>query len=638
MDGGMNNPQPEIETQNEPKATTAVKTKNLSDEDYAARVRGWYKECLKQAKDALEEEEEDFAFYAGHQWSVSQKARRDAEDRPTLTLNYCLPMVNAVVGEERLNRQEIKVYGRDGTPEDDAGAHAYTELIRWIMQSCNGDYAVSKGFRSAVIGGRGWLEVRLNYLDDLQGKIEVVPVKAKEMHVDPLSEAEDLSDARYLIREKWLPEDEIEAMWPGKLEELKRLRESRAADYTGHESTPKGDAYSEGGDKIYEPKDGTWQILEAWHYEVVPGGLAINPETGQLEELKADELDMLLADNQRKREEYEAQIALGQVPLIPPPSPIEHVRRPIKCYYQGFVCGDVVLQRGDSPHRRLKRFPYIPIFGMRDDEKCRWFGIIRPIKDAQRQHNVEQSAILHWTQTMPKAGWMAPRGAFVDRKKWETRSSKPGFIGEYNPSRGKPEPIQPPGIPRHILELAQTRLQSIRDISGVNMDLMGQGVKDTPGVVMELRRKMALTVLQTLFDNLSLARRILGEVLICFIQQYLSDDRKVRVLGPDGAMFVELLRDYSFKTYDAVVEESPESPTDKMATMYILQTTLPMILKAGLPVPPGFVDILPITPKLKAEWKALLAQMMGPPPGALPPGAPPQPPPGGPNAAPPPPA
>lgn len=585
--------------------TKYVKPSEQDDDGYVKCVRDWFMKCKEKQRDTVEREDEDFKFYSGHQWKDEEASERNSQKRPTLTLNYVLPIVNAVVGEERLNRQQIMVYGRN--MDDDAGAFAMTELLRWVMQTCNGDYTVSRAFRSAVICGRGWLGVGLDYLNDPAGKIDVRYIPRNEIHLDHLSSEDDASDARYLIHEKWLPCETVKAMWPEHAEELTSVRD--IVRTTGKQYQTRGDAYKGKSDVSYNQEDDTFQVLECWHYEIQPGAVVANQETNQLEELTLQQFDAL--DNAKNQEINDIRDAndqaalLGQAPVDLPP-PLQSIKRPIKVFYQGFVCGKIALERNKSPHLRLKRYPYVPVFGMRDEDKKEWFGIVAPIKDPQTQHNVEQSAILHWTQTMPKSGWMAPKGSFVDRTKWEQRSSQAGFIGEYNGNRGKPEQIRPPTVPRHVLELSPTRLQNMRDISGVNVDLMGNTVKDTAGVVVEMRRKQALTVLQTFFDNLRLSRRILGEILIHFVQQYISDGRKVRVVGERGVRYVIASGNLQFNEYDAVIEDAPDSPTDKLATMHIMQTTLPMLLKAGLPIPPSFVDLLPISPHIRDEWKAML--------------------------------
>jgi hypothetical protein len=607
---------------------TAIGTDALEDDAYIKRVWAWFKEADTKEHDIREEERDDHAVYAGHQWKEQNLNELVEQKRPALTINYTLPIINAVTGEERLNRQEIKVYGRD--EGDEGGADVMSETIRYIMDSCNGEYALSRSFRNCAIGGRGWVGVSFSYDEDPQGKISVDKVDPWEIYLDPTSRKEDATDARYLIREKWMTEDEIDANWPGKLEELKATTEANREEGYGEESTPIGDAYRGKGDtKIYDSEKGTWRVLEVLHYEMVAGAIAINPDTGAIEELTEDELEALIEDTEHKKimhaqamETMHTAELTGAMPeedafmavQSPPPDDIQHAKKPIKIFHQGFVAGDVVLERGPNPLRRLKMFHYIPCMGLWDDENENWFGLVRQIKDPQRQHNVEQSAILHWTQVSPKSGWIGPRGSFVDRKRWEDKSANAGFIGEYNPSRGKPERINPPSIPRHMVELGPARLQSMRDIAGVNMDMMASSQKDSAGVVIEMRRKQAITVLQTLFDNLRLTRRILGEVLIAFIQEYMADDRIIRIVGSGKANYLPIAKEIGFGNYDAVIEDAQDTPTDRLQAMHILQTTLPMLLKAGIPIPPDFVDLLPIPKDLKEKWKNHIQMMMGMPP------------------------
>lgn len=570
---------------------------DLADIEYATSIQSWFKQSDKKEADMREESEEDFKFYSGHQWEENAKATMRQERRPALTLNYVLPIINAVIGEERQNRQEIKVYGRD--PDDDAGAFAMSELIRWVMDTCNGEYEISKAFKDMIICGRGYIEITIDYSIDPTGEIRLGRVKPSEIYVDPVSEREDLYDARYVIREKYLTEDQIAATFG---EDKVSLIKGLHGDQTNKSSVEhsfKGDDYSYGG-RVFRSNDGTYQVLEVWHSELVEGALVQNPQTGKTEELTIEELEAVLKETAQQQE------AQGQ----PVAETIDYIKRPIKQFFHGFVCGSVTLLKEPSPHTNLKSFPIIPIFGLRDDEDESWFGIVKSIKDAQRQHNVEQSSLLHWVQTQPKSGWIAPRGAFVDKRRWEQRSSQAGFIGEYNATRGMPQQLRAMPLPRHILEMAQTRLQNMRDISGVNVELLGSSPKDTAGIVMQMRQRQGMTILETYFDNLRLTRRLIGTVLISMIQQYIADDRKVRIMGERGARYVQATTDLQFGKFDAIVEDSTDTPNDKMATMYILQTTLPMLLQAGVPVPPSFVDILPISQHIKDEWKQMLENMM----------------------------
>jgi hypothetical protein len=139
-----------------------------------------------------------------------------------------------------------------------------------------------------------------------------------------------------------------------------------------------------------------------------------------------------------------------------PPS-IQASQRQIRCLYQAFTCSDVLLDKRKSPVTGLKRPPYVPFRALFDKIKKEWFGILRPLIDPQKQHNVEQSAIVQWTQQMPKNAWIGPKGSFHNKQEWQEKIAQPGAMLEYNAQRGKPEAVQPPALPRHMVDMAFSR-------------------------------------------------------------------------------------------------------------------------------------------------------------------------------------
>ena len=269
-----------------------------------------------------------------------------------------------------------------------------------------------------------------------------------------------------------------------------------------------------------------------------------------------------------------------------------------------------------------RRIPYVPVKGFFDKIRKEWFGPLRNIKDAQRQHNVEQSSIVHLIQLMPKMGWKAPRGAFHDRARWENAAARPGVTLEFNANKGEPKPIEQATIPRHMIEMAMSRMQTMRDISGVNIEMTGQRQGDDAGVVMEMRKKAALTMLAPLFDNFRLTKKSLGKLLIVYIQKYITPGRRMRVIGPSGmAEYVTMTNEMQFARYDAIIDETSATVNDRIQTLNLLQTVLPTLIDSGLPVPPGLIDLFPIPPHVKDEWKQMIQQQSQPMPPEM--GAPP---------------
>ncbi len=332
-------------------------------------------------------------------------------------------------------------------------------------------------------------------------------------------------------------------------------------------------------------------------------------------------------------------------PIAPMPPPIDAVQRPIKRLYQAFTCYETLLSKDESQLPLVKRVPYVPFRAMYDNKDKCWYGLLRSLLDLQKQHNVEQSAMIQLVQLMPKSSWMGPKGTFHNRRDWEQKLATPGAMLEYNGRIGKPEQIKPDAIPRHLVEMAMSRPQAMREVSGVNVELTGARVGSDPGVVMEQRTKAALTVLAPLFDNFREAKKSIGMILLAYIQRFVTPGRRIRVIGdkPGDMQVIEMTLDMSVGRYDVTVEETNASVNDRTAALNILQTTLPMMLKSGMPMPPEIIDLLPIEPAIRDAMKRQMAWTMAiqgqlpppnwkpgdpvpmpmPPPGMAPPGAPP---------------
>jgi hypothetical protein len=606
---------------------------------FVKQVLVWLKEASDAASERRLERDKEWAALAGDQWEASDKLKVESGGRPALTLNMLLTIMAAVEGEERTNRQEMKLYGVG--KEDDQGAHALNKLLKWVMEQTGGEFALSEQFRHGSAVGEGWVVPEVDYFVDPEGQVKLSFVDEDEMFDDPLGKCPVSSDSRFLIRLKMMPEDEIEARWPGSRDKLKQRC---MANGTGPETDGKGyrDIYSAPSDsksiKLYDAKSKMWGVLEVWWWQIEPGWVMIDEATGLLVEKNDGEMAKVKAEREMQRRAYVQELVSGALhqkaavqammtppdpmtgmrpaPQVPPmPAPIQATQRSVKRFYQAFTCYEELLERRQTPIRtpsgeELKRFPYVPFRALFDKKKGNWFGLLKPLIDPQRQHNVEQSVIVQLMQLMPKSSWMGPKGSFHNKQEWERGVAQPGKMLEYNAARGKPEQIKIPDIPRHLIDMAFSRPQSMREISGVNVELTGQRQGQDAGIVMEMRSKAAKTVLAPIFDNFRRTKKELGRVLIAYIQTYVTRGRRVRVLGPDEAEFVEMTEEMQLGRYDLAVEETNSSINDRMATLAVLQTTLPQLIKAGVPVPPELIDLLPMSPHIRDSFKRLIAWQM----------------------------
>jgi hypothetical protein len=600
------------------------------EDDFVAQVRCWLKESHGAKREKLDRRKRDRRIHDGEQWDESDvKAARDVK-RPALTLNLMLSLIQAIEGEERSNRKAIKFYGNE--EQDENCATGLNRIMKWIEKSCGGEFALSTAFRNAAIAGEDWLGVEVDYYEDAEGKICLVQVDDEEIFDDPLDVSETANKGRYLIRCKMWAEDEIEAKWP---ESLASLHQRSFGTDSGMEGDRSGyrDIYlapdDTGSLKLYDSKQKRWAVIECWWHQIVPGHIVANPQTGLLEEYDAKEFEALVA--QREQEQMAAMQArvdhaLAPAPMMPtpmgpmaapkPPAPeippaIEAIERPIRRFFQAFICGDKLLERKASPIEGLKRFPYVPIRAYLKKDSKEYFGFIRPAIDPQLQYNVEQSVLTQLEQLMPKSSWMAPKGAFHNKQDWMAKLAQPGQLLEYNAARGKPEPIQPPSISRHFAEMAMLRPQQVREISGVPLEMSGNRNGADTGVVIDKRSKAGRTALTGFFDHYRATKIELGRVLLCYIQQFVSVGRKIRVIGEEGkAEYVEMTQDMRSLRYDITVDEGEDSVNERFEALFVLQTTLPQLAKAGVPITPEFIDLLPLPPHLRRAWRRQIAWEM----------------------------
>jgi hypothetical protein len=600
------------------------------DDVLVKKLRTLLKKAVDHHSKRRSARKKEWAALANDQWEEADKNRMSGLKRTTLTLNLLQTMLAAVEGEERTNRQELKFYGEE--EGDDVSAAAWDRLLKWVMEQCGGEFSLSSMFRSGAGVGEGWVVPDVDFFDDPDGQIKLCFVDEDEIWVDPLSVDPTAADARHLFRGQMFEEDEIEARWPGKLEQL-RLKTLEMEP--GEETDGKGyrDVYltpdQTAGPKICDAAERQWMIVEAWWAQIEPGHVVLNEQTGDLDEVTPEEFAQRSAERSAAQKAWLLQKLnpqmepgqLGMQPIDPGPMPppLQSKERSLRCLYQAFFCGDVLLEKRKNEIKGLRRYPYVRFGAMFDKDKRHWYGLLMLALDIQRQHNVEQSAIIQLIQQLPSASWMGPKGSFHNKNEWETKLAQPGKLLEYNATRGKPEQIDTPAIPRHLVDLAMARPNQLREITGINTEMTGQRTPDA-GVVMEMRKKAATTVLAPIFDNYRRSKLDVGKVLLAYMQRYIKPGRRLRVLGDGKAGWVEATLEMTEGKFDLKVEETNASINDRMETLTVMQTTLPQMLQTGVPIPPGFVDLLPMNPDLREEWKRMIAwtltlKQMLPPPG-----------------------
>jgi hypothetical protein len=535
----------------------------------------------REARSAwIDEAKIAYEFVSGHQWTAEELEALRSQRRPPVVFNRIEPVINVVAGLEVTNRQEVRYLPRE---LGDAGPNeVLTGAAQWVRDECNAEDEESEAFLDMAICGEGWTETRLDYEYDADGMILTGRVDPLEMLPDAGSTRKNYKDAENLIREKMVTPLWVKETWPEKAEDIDAavaLREDSSSEFDGegHRNII-GDQYRSPGALSADRQ--TKKLIKLTEYQYKkrePFHRIKDPSTGQVIELEPAEFQAI---------EQRAQ-AMGVK--------IQSVKQ-LRCkHYRAFAVGDVLLENKPCPDP--DSFTYHAMTAKRDRKKGCWYGIVRGMLDPQRWANKFFSQSMFILNTNAKGGVMYEKDAVDDVEKFETswaHPDKPTQVSSGALTAGKIQPKVPPPFPPELAQLMQFTIASIYQVSGVSPEMLGTVDRDQPASLEYQRKQAGVTILATLFDALRKYRKEQGRNLLYLIQTYISDGRLIRIVGREGAKYVPLIRAEGSGKYDVIIDESPSSPNMKEKTWAILQGLLPVLLKAGIPIPPETLDYLPL--------------------------------------------
>lgn len=304
----------------------------------------------------------------------------------------------------------------------------------------------------------------------------------------------------------------------------------------------------------------TWVNAPGWkyHYRVffdkvyTKMYLVKNPETGDLEQLFAENLD-------------EEQLALleaneGVIPDL-------YVRKRV-------ALGDFFIYTEVMP---ITQYPIV--FGWYDwaGRPYRSYGLIHFLKGIQLAYNkIVQLAVLNGILTN-NSGWEAPKGAITpeDQTKWALHGNNPMVIKEYNVVIGpdgksyKPERTQIQGLSNFYPMLLEILQQGMKTVSGVNEITSGDPSANIE-VFSSLQQYQNAAMQRIIMtsQNISAAMEMLGNVTVEFLIATLKKGDYVFFDEQGNTNEVQIADDINnFKLNKFLVVSIPSTfmPTQKLA-------------------------------------------------------------------------
>lgn len=470
----------------------------LSDDDLIKEAR----EAFELSADAEAENRRDalddirFARL-GEQWPARVKRDREAEGRPTLTINRLPAFIRQVVNDARQNKPAIAVHPVDSGADPET-AEVFNGLIRHIEQSSDAEVAYDTALDFAVTGGFGYFRINTRYATDDGFDQDIVVERVANpfsIYGDPDSTAADSADWNTAFVVDSLPKAAFEARWKG----------ADAVDWTA-------DAYSSLGAPWLEGE--RVMVAEWWRRERVERSI------------------LALSDGQVVEEAtYKAQKAMFDA------LGVSVVGRPRKVaghkVTQRIMTGAEVLETVDWAGKYI---PIVPVYGeeLYVDGRRRLRSLVRDAKDPQRMFNYWRTASTELVALAPKTPFIGRKGAFeTDSAKWATANTETHAYIEYD---GPEPPMRQPfaGPPAGALQEAMNASDDMKAIMGLHDASLGARSNETSGRAIMARQREGDTSTFHYIDNLSRAIRHAGRIMLDLIPKVYATPRVVRVLGVDG--------------------------------------------------------------------------------------------------------
>lgn len=514
------------------------------------------------------------------------------------------PALLSLQGYEAATRTDWRV-----TPNGQPGGQDVADAINFKLNEAErmsrADAACSDAFRPQIACGLGWVEVARES-DPFEFEYRCTAIHRNEIHWDMRARRRDLTDARWLRRQRWLRPERIATAFPAHEEVIMALGKHGSAWWEsdvlagdGGTSTGLQNGWGEGRawtmleDRWYNQTSGEICLTELWYRRWVRVQVIKTPN-GRVVEFDPNNMEHAVV--------VASGIATVRMATVP------RVRR---AYWLGRYC----LHDGPSPYTH-RYFPYIPFWGFREDSTGIPYGYVRGMKYAQDSLNSANSK-LRWGMSAVRTERTKGAVAMSDEQ-FRRQVARVDADIILDADHFKTNPGARFDVKRDY-NLSDQHYQMMRDnrdaisrVSNITAGFQGQKGNATSGLQEQTQVEQSNQSLGRIMDNFREARTLVGELLMAMIiedmgkeQQTIiiegdavSEDREITINAPERDPITGreyLSNDVQKTRLKVALEDVPSTSSFRSQQMYALTEAIkplpPEYLAAAVPFLASLMDV-----------------------------------------------
>jgi hypothetical protein len=436
------------------------------------------------------------------------------------------PALLSIQGYEAAQRTDWRV-----TPNGETGGQDVADALNYKLNQAerhsHADRACSDAFRPQIAIGVGFVEVKRES-DPFKYPYKCSGVHRGEIHWDYTAKEADLSDARYLRRQRWLQPKRIALVFPQHRALIEKIgthgpswwAEQAIEATDGGSSTGLQNAWGEARGyttheaRWYNPTSKEVCLAEVWYRRWVSVAVITSPD-GRMVEYDED------------NEVHNMAVGAGSA---------KHSMAVVCRVRRSFWLGPHCLFDGPTPYSH-DHFPYVPFWGFREDSTDVPYGYVRGMI---YQQDAVNSGISKMRWGMSSVRTIRTKGA-TDMTDAQVRKQiarvdadivlNASAMAQQGARFDVDRDFQLNDQQHQMLNDSRAAIQRV---SAVTSGFMGKQGNATSGIQEQTQVEQSNQSLGRMMDNFRMARSMVGELLLSMIVDDLGDKEAVIIIEGDA--------------------------------------------------------------------------------------------------------